>query len=81
MNIYVGNINYHVDENELKNEFENYGTVTSVKIIIDKYTGQSKGFGFVEMEDKTEAETAIAELNGKELKGRAIKVNEAKPRE
>jgi len=80
MNIYVGNLNWGVTEEDLKAAFEEFGSVTSAKIITDRYSGKSRGFGFVEMSDDAEAKAAIAALNSKELKGRAIKVNEAKPR-
>jgi len=80
MNIYVGNLDFKVDEEELQTLFEEYGTVNSSKIITDKYSGKSKGFGFVEMEDDSEANEAIKSLNGKELGNREIIVNEAKPR-
>ena len=80
MNIYVGNLNWGVTEDDLKTAFEEFGTVTSAKIITDRYSGKSRGFGFVEMTEDAEAKAAIAALNSKELKGRAIKVNEAKPR-
>ena len=79
MNIYVGNLAFNVTEGELKRAFEDFGEVTSAKIIKDKYSGESKGFGFVEMSDGTEAQAAIKGLNEKELKGRKIKVNEARP--
>lgn len=79
MNIYVGNLAFNVTEGELKQAFEDFGEVTSAKIIKDKYSGESKGFGFVEMSDETEAQTAIKGLNEKELNGRGIKVNEARP--
>jgi RNA recognition motif-containing protein len=79
MNIYVGNLAFNVTEGELKQAFEDFGEVTSAKIIKDKYSGESKGFGFVEMSDGTEAQAAIKGLNEKELKGRGIKVNEARP--
>lgn len=75
MNIYVGNLHYGVNEDELTEIFGKFGTVTSVKVITDKYSGQSKGFAFVEMEDDTEGNQAIGELNGIELSGRNIKVN------
>jgi RNA recognition motif-containing protein len=81
MNIYVGNLNFDLTEDELKELFEVYGHVTSVKIISDKYTGRSKGFGFVEMESDSEAKEAIENLNGKDVSGRAIKVNQARERE
>ena len=80
MNIYVGNLAYSVTEDELNELFSEYGTVSSVNLISDKFSGQSKGFAFVEMADNSAADTAIKELNGKSIKGRALKVNEAKPR-
>ena len=75
MNIYVGNLHYGVNEDELTEIFGKFGTVNSVKVITDKYSGQSKGFGFIEMEDDTEGNQAISELNGVEMSGRNIKVN------
>lgn len=81
MNIYVGNLSHEVTEEELRQEFEAFGQVESVAIIKDKFTGESRGFGFVEMPAKAEAEAAITDLNEKELKGRALNVNEARPRE
>ncbi len=80
MNIYVGNLSYEVTEEDLKEAFEAFGKVDTVKVIKDNYTGRSKGFGFVEMAAKTEAQSAIEGLNGKDLKGRSISVNEARPR-
>ncbi len=80
MNIYVGNLAYSVDEGELQALFANYGTVASASIITDRETGQSKGFGFVEMPVQEEAEAAIAGLNGVEHRGRQLTVNEARPR-
>jgi RNA recognition motif-containing protein len=80
MNIYVGNLSYNVTEDELKKLFSEFGEVTTVNIITDKFSGQSKGFGFVEMTNDSEAEEAIKALDGSELKGRNIKVNQAKPR-
>lgn len=80
MNIYVGNLSYEVTEEDLKKTFEVFGEVDSAKIIKDKYTGKSKGFGFVLMSDKAKAESAIQGLNGKDLKGRNLSVNEARPR-
>jgi RNA recognition motif-containing protein len=80
MNIYVGNLSFDVDEEELRNAFEEFGKVESVKVIKDKYSGQSRGFGFIEIADKAEAQSAVKGLNGKELKGRALSVNEARPR-
>jgi RNA recognition motif-containing protein len=81
MNIYVGNLAYSVTEDELRDAFGEFGEVTSVNLIIDRGTGQSKGFGFVEMSDNSAADQAIKSLNGTALNGRNIKVNEAKPRE
>ena len=80
MNIYVGNLSYEVTEEDLKEAFGAFGGVDTVKIIKDNYTGRSKGFGFVEMSAKTEAQSAIEGLNGKDLKGRSLNVNEARPR-
>ena len=80
MNIYVGNLSYEVKEEDLKEAFEAFGQVETVKIISDNYTGRSKGFGFVEMSNNSEAQSAIDGLNDKELKGRALKVNTARPR-
>jgi RNA recognition motif-containing protein len=80
MNIYVGNLSYEVTEEDLKQAFEDFGQVESIKIITDKYSGQSKGFAFVEMPSKAEGQSAIDGLNGKELKGRTLNVNEARPR-
>jgi len=80
MKIYVGNLSYEVTEEDLKQSFEQFGQVESVAIITDKFTGKSKGFGFVEMASKAEGRSAIDGLNGKELKGRTLNVNEARPR-
>jgi RNA recognition motif-containing protein len=80
MKIYAGNLSYDVTEEDLRLAFEAFGKVESVTIIKDKYSGQSKGFGFVEMDSKTEGQSAIDGLNGKELKDREINVNEARPR-
>jgi RNA recognition motif-containing protein len=80
MNIYVGNLSYNVEEFDLKEIFEEYGAVSSVKIIMDKFTGKSKGFGFVEMANDEEAKKAIDELNGGELENRKIVVNESQPK-
>jgi len=80
MNIYVGNLSYEVTEEDLKEAFEVFGEVETSRVIKDKYTGRSKGFGFVEMSDSAGAQSAIDGLNGKELKGRQINVNEARPR-
>jgi len=80
MNIYVGNLPYSVSEDDLKNVFGEFGDVASVSIITDKYSGRSKGFGFVEMPNDGEANEAISSLNETDLKGRNMRVNEAKPR-
>src|SRR5512139_1912424 len=80
MNIYVGNLAREVTEAELRQLFEGYGKVDSVSIITDKFSGESRGFGFVEMSTKAESEAAIAALNGKEFKRRTLTVNEARPR-
>lgn len=80
MNIYVGNLSYDATEDDVRSAFEDFGAVESVKIIMDRYTGRSKGFGFVEMTNDSEAKTAISELNDKEFKGRNLRVNEARPR-
>jgi RNA recognition motif-containing protein len=80
MNIYVGNLAREVTEEELKQEFKAFGEVTSVSIIKDKYSGQPRGFGFVEMPSKTEGQAAITGLKGKMLKERTLDVNEARPR-
>ena len=80
MNIYVGNLPYSISENELKNVFTEHGEVSGVNIITDKYSGRSKGFAFVEMPNKEEAESAIRTLNDSQLSRRSIKVNEARPR-
>ena len=80
MNIYVGDLSYDVTEDDLKAVFSEFGEVDSLNIIKDKFSGRSKGFGFVEMPDNSEADKAIEALNGTELKGRNLKVNQAKPR-
>ncbi len=80
MNIYVGNLPYSVTEDDLKEAFSAYGEVTSASLVKDKFSGQSKGFGFVEMGDNSAADAAIKGLNGTTLKGRAIKVNQAQPK-
>jgi len=80
MKIYVGNLSYEVTEDDLQLAFKEFGQVESVTIIKDKYSGQSKGFGFVEFSSKAEGQAAIDGLNGKELKGRTLNVNEARPR-
>jgi RNA recognition motif-containing protein len=80
MNIYVGNLSFEVTEEDLQKAFEGFGQTESVKIIKDNYTGRSKGFGFVEMPNNADAQSAITGLNDKELKGRTLKVNTARPR-
>jgi RNA recognition motif-containing protein len=80
MNIYVGNFSREVTEDDLRKAFEAFGQVTSATIIKDKFSGESRGFGFVEMPAKAEAQSAINGLNGKELKGKTLNVNEARPR-
>lgn len=81
MNLYVGNLPYRITEDQLRQAFEEFGRVSSCTIIKDKVTGQSKGFGFLEMPESSEAEAAINQLNGRDLMGRKINVNEARPRE
>jgi len=80
MNIYVGNLAFRINENDLEELFNDYGTVTSAKIITDKFSGRSRGFGFVTMENSDEANKAIQELNGASFESRELVVNEAKPR-
>ncbi len=80
MNIYVGNLPYSVTEDDLRNMFGEFGEVSSVNIINDQYTGQSKGFGFVEMSNEQEAEEAISKLNDSSVQGRNVKVSQARPR-
>lgn len=81
MNIYVGNLSYSVSEDDLRNSFSAFGQVTKVSIVKDKLSGESRGFGFVEMGSQEAADAAINGLNGQELKGRRLKVNHAQPRE
>ena len=81
MNIYVGNLAFTTTDYDLRQLFEPYGAVDEIRVIMDRDTGRSKGFGFVEMPDSAAAKAAIQGLNGKELDGRALTVNEAKPRE
>jgi RNA recognition motif-containing protein len=81
MNIYVGNLSYGMSESELRDAFAQFGEVSSAKILMDRETGRSRGFGFVEMPNQSEGEAAISNLNGKDLGGRALRVNEARPRE
>ena len=81
MNIYVGNLSYSLMESELRDAFAAFGNVSSVTILTDRETGRSRGFGFVEMPNQAEGEAAVANLNGKDLGGRPLRVNEARPRE
>ena len=81
MNIYVSNLGFSVQDEDLKEYFEEYGEVTSAKVITDKFTNRSRGFGFVEMSDESAAEKAIKELNGAVVEGRSISVTVARPRE
>ncbi len=81
MNIYVGNLDYAVTEDDLKEAFSVFGEISSVRLVSDKFSGKSKGFGFIEMPDNSEAEAAMNALNESSFKGRDIKVNQAKPRE
>ena len=80
MNIYVGNLSNEINEDDLRQAFEAFGQVASVNVIKDKFTGEPRGFAFVEMPAKAEAQSAIEDLNGKELKGRSLSINEARPR-
>jgi RNA recognition motif-containing protein len=80
MRIYVGNLSYDTTEDELKKDFSTFGEVVSVSVVTDRYSGRSKGFAFVEMTNKAEADAAIAGLNGKSVKERTLVVNEARPR-
>ncbi len=80
MNIYVGNLPFTASEDDVRQTFAEFGQVTSVAIIKDKFTGESRGFGFVEMPESGEAQAAITALNGQKLKGRTLTVNEARPR-
>jgi RNA recognition motif-containing protein len=81
MNIYLGNLSYSATEAAIRELFEGFGEVTTAKIVTDKFTGSSRGFGFVEMPNDDEAQKAISELNGKEFQGRKMIVNESRPRE
>ncbi len=80
MNIYVGNLSSEATDATIREAFESFGEVTSARVIKDKYSGQSRGFGFVEMPAQSQAQTAIRSLNGKDVLGKAISVNEARPR-
>ncbi|HED09117.1 MAG TPA: RNA-binding protein [Caldithrix abyssi] len=81
MNLYVGNLSFDMTDEDLQQVFEEYGTVNKVNIIMDRDSGRSKGFGFVEMESSESGEKAVQELDGQEVKGRNLKVNQARPRE
>jgi cold-inducible RNA-binding protein len=80
MNIYVGNLSQETTDEDLRQAFEAFGQVESATVIKDRFSGESRGFGFVEMPSKTEAQTAIEQMNGKDVKGRAVNVNEARPK-
>ncbi len=80
MDIYVGNLPYDVSDSELQQLFEKYGTVSSARVVMDRATGRAKGFGFVEMNDRAEAEKAIAATNGSDMNGRPLRVNESQPK-
>lgn len=80
MNIYVGNLVREISDDDLRLSFESYGQVSSAKVIKDKFSGESRGFGFIEMPNQEEAKAAISGLDNKDLKGRSLKVNEARPR-
>ena len=81
MNIYVGNLSFEVTDESLTTSFTEYGEVSTARVIIDRFSGRSRGFGFVEMPNDTEAQAAIQSLNGQEMQGRVLTVNEARPRE
>jgi RNA recognition motif-containing protein len=81
MNIYVGNLSFDTRDNDLRTAFEQYGAVDSARVVTDRETGRSRGFGFVEMADSGEAKSAINGLNGRDLQGRTITANEARPKE
>ena len=81
MNIYVGNLPWSISDDELRDLFTEFGEVSSANVIMDKFSGRSKGFGFVEMSNESDAESAIEALNEKEIDGRNLRVNQAKPRE
>ena len=80
MNIYVGNLSHETTEDDLRQAFEAFGQVESASVVKDRFSGESRGFGFVEMPSRTEAQAAIEEMNGKDLQGRALNVNEARPK-
>ena len=81
MNIYVGNLPFEATDESLQTAFTEFGEITTARVITDRFSGRSRGFGFVEMPDNAEAEAAIAAMNGKDMGGRALTVNEARPRE
>jgi len=81
MNIYVGNLSYNTTDADLREAFAQFGEVADARVIMDKYTDRSRGFGFVEMPNRSEAEEAISKLDGQDLQGRTLKVNEARPRD
>lgn len=81
MNIYVGNLSYQTTEDELRDLFAEFGDVVSAKLIVDKFTAQSKGFGFVEMSNNSEAQKAMDDVNGRDINGRSVTVNQARPRQ
>jgi cold-inducible RNA-binding protein len=81
MKLYVGNLSFETTENDLQDLFEQHGQVSEVTLMMDRMTGKSRGFAFVTMNDKAQADAAMAALNGKELAGRALNINEARPRE
>ena len=80
MDIYVGNLSYDATDEDLRQQFETYGNVSSARVIVDRNSGRSKGFGFVEMPDRSEAENAVNSSNGVDMMGRPLRVNEAQPR-
>ena len=81
MNIYVGNLSYQATEDDLREAFEKFGAVEAARVVMDRYTNQSRGFGFVDMSNDEEAKAALAGMDGADLAGRAVRVNEARPRE
>ncbi len=80
MNLYVGNLSYQTTEDELREAFQAFGQIDSVSLVKDKFSGESRGFAFIEMPTQAEAQAAMAALNGRELRGQSLKVNEARPR-
>ena len=81
MNIYVGNLPFEISEDDLRSAFEEFGEVSSAKVITDRYSGKPRGFAFIEMPDDGQAQSAISELNDRDFKGRSLKVSQARPRE